>query len=273
MSKRVDIVQVLSQRELGNQIFDLVLSAPEIAKEAKAGQFVSVYSNDASKLLPRPISLCGIDREAGTLRLVYRVTGENTGTEEFSRLTEGDTVKIMGPLGNGFTVLPGKKAFLIGGGIGVPPLLQLAKYIKAGVVQGLCEEENAQIPDMQIVMGYRDASTFLLDEFKEQAESFVATEDGSVGTKGNVLDAIRKNALTADVIYACGPTPMLRALKNYAEENDMICYISMEERMACGIGACLACVCKSKEKDHHTNVNNKRICVEGPVFDAKEVEL
>ena len=139
MSKRVDIVQVLSQRELGNQIFDLVLSAPEIAKEAKAGQFVSVYSNDASKLLPRPISLCGIDREAGTLRLVYRVTGENTGTEEFSRLTEGDTVKIMGPLGNGFTVLPGKKAFLIGGGIGVPPMLQLAKDIKAGVVQGLCE--------------------------------------------------------------------------------------------------------------------------------------
>ena len=129
MSKRVDIVQVLSQRELGNQIFDLVLSAPEIAKEAKAGQFVSVYSNDASKLLPRPISLCGIDREAGTLRLVYRVTGENTGTEEFSRLTEGDTVKIMGPLGNGFTVLPGKKAFLIGGGIGVPPMLQLAKDI------------------------------------------------------------------------------------------------------------------------------------------------
>ena len=87
------------------------------------------------------------------------------------------------------------------------------------------------------------------------------------------MDAIAKNALTADVIYACGPTPMLRALKNYAEENDMICYISMEERMACGIGACLACVCKSKEKDHHTNVNNKRICVEGPVFDAKEVEL
>ena len=97
MSKRVDIVQVLSQRELGNQIFDLVLSAPEIAKEAKAGQFVSVYSNDASKLLPRPISLCGIDGEKGTLRLVYRVTGEGTGTEEFSRLHAGDTVRLLGP--------------------------------------------------------------------------------------------------------------------------------------------------------------------------------
>ncbi|MDD6291896.1 MAG: dihydroorotate dehydrogenase electron transfer subunit [Lachnospiraceae bacterium] len=253
---------VLSQECLGAGIYDLTIQTKEIAAHAKAGQFVSVYSDDASKLLPRPISLCGIDAEAGTLRLVYRVTGEGTGTEEFSRLKKGDTVKILGPLGNGFTIEPGKKAFLIGGGIGVPPMLQLAKDIKkAGVVP------------FQIVMGYRDANTFLMDEFKEQAETFVATEDGSVGTKGNVLDAIRANALTADVIYACGPTPMLRALKAYAAEQGMDCYISMEERMACGIGACLACVCNSTSKDEHSNVNNKRICKEGPVFDAKEVEL
>lgn len=253
---------VLSQECLGAGIYDLTIQTKEIAAHAKAGQFVSVYSDDSSKLLPRPISLCGIDAEAGTLRLVYRVTGEGTGTEEFSRLKKGDTVKILGPLGNGFTIEPGKKAFLIGGGIGVPPMLQLAKDIKkAGVVP------------FQIVMGYRDANTFLMDEFKEQAETFVATEDGSVGTKGNVLDAIRANALTADVIYACGPTPMLRALKAYAAEQGMDCYISMEERMACGIGACLACVCNSTSKDEHSNVNNKRICKEGPVFDAKEVEL
>lgn len=253
---------VLSQECLGAGIYDLTIQTKEIAAHAKAGQFVSVYSDDASKLLPRPISLCGIDAEAGTLRLVYRVTGEGTGTEEFSRLNKGDTVKILGPLGNGFTIEPGKKAFLIGGGIGVPPMLQLAKDIKkTGVVP------------FQIVMGYRDANTFLMDEFKEQAETFVATEDGSVGTKGNVLDAIRANALTADVIYACGPTPMLRALKAYAAEQGMDCYISMEERMACGIGACLACVCNSTSKDEHSNVNNKRICKEGPVFDAKEVEL
>ena len=106
-----------------------------------------------------------------------------------------------------------------------------------------------------------------------QGEVFLATEDGSLGTKGNVLDAIRENGLTADVIYACGPTPMLRALKAYAEEKQMECYISLEEKMACGIGACLACVCKSKEVDGHTNVHNKRICKEGPVFDAREVEL
>ena len=136
-------------------------------------------------------------------------------------------------------------------------MLQLAKELD-------CEK--------QMILGFRD-TLFLMDEFKAQGEVFVATEDGSFGTKGNVLDAIRENALTADIIYACGPTPMLRALKEYALEQKMECYISMEERMACGIGACLACVCKTKEKDAHSNVNNKRICKEGPVFRAEEVEF
>ena len=120
---------------------------------------------------------------------------------------------------------------------------------------------------------YRDAQTFLREEFEKQAKVYVATEDGSVGTKGNVMDAIHEEELKADIIYACGPTPMLRAIKTYAEENGIECYISLEERMACGIGACLACVCKSKEKDHHSNVNNKRICKDGPVFLSTEVEL
>ena len=285
-----EIAVVVDQNALGSGIYDLTLKTTNIAKAAKAGQFVSVYSNDKSKLLPRPISLCGIDRDEDTIRLVYRVTGENTGTEEFSKLVMGDKIRILGPLGNGFTVEPGKKAFLIGGGIGVPPMLQLAKDINSGVVQttgavdtntqekGQTEEKQInghgkKICDMNIIMGYRDENTFLLDEFKEQADSFVVTEDGSVGTKGNVIDAINENGLEADVIYACGPMPMLRALKAYAMEHDMECYVSMEERMACGIGACLACVCKTKDKDAHSNVNNKRICKEGPVFNAKEVEL
>ena len=285
-----EIAVVVDQNALGSGIYDLTLKTTNIAKAAKAGQFVSVYSNDRSKLLPRPISLCGIDRDENTIRLVYRVTGENTGTEEFSKLVMGDKIRILGPLGNGFTVEPGKKAFLIGGGIGVPPMLQLAKDINSGVVQttgavdtntqekGQTEEKQInghgkKICDMNIIMGYRDENTFLLDEFKEQADSFVATEDGSVGTKGNVIDAIKENGLEADLIYACGPMPMLRALKAYAMEHDMECYVSMEERMACGIGACLACVCKTKDKDAHSNVNNKRICKEGPVFNAKEVEL
>ncbi|MEE1304292.1 MAG: dihydroorotate dehydrogenase electron transfer subunit [Agathobacter sp.] len=251
---------VVSQSNLVGDIYDLTIKTENIAKAAKAGQFVSVYSANPAKLLPRPISLCGIDKEAGTIRLVYRVTGENTGTEEFSKLQAGDSVHILGPLGNGFTT-DSKKAFLIGGGIGVPPMLQLAKNMKAEGV------------DFDIVMGYRDNGTFLKEEFDQIADTYVATEDGSLGTKGNVIDAIRENGLKADVIYACGPKPMLRALKQYAQDNNMECFVSMEEKMACGIGACLACVCQSTEQDHHSNVNNKRVCKEGPVFDAKEVEL
>lgn len=253
-TKFEEMARVISQKQIGTGIYDLTLQTEEIAPAAKAGQFVSLYCKDGSRLLPRPISLCGIDRQNRTLRLVYRVAGK--GTEEFSGLEEKDEVKILGPLGNGFELLE-KKAFLIGGGIGIPPMLQLAKELN-------CEKTA--------VLGYRD-ELFLLEDFKAVCDTYIATEDGSAGTKGNVLDAIRENALSADVIYACGPTPMLRALRDYANEHNMECYISMEERMACGIGACLACVCKSKEKDGHTNVHNKRICKEGPVFNAKEVEF
>ena len=255
-TKFEEMAVVVSQKQIATDIYDLTIQTKEIAAAAKAGQFISLYCNDGTKLLPRPISLCGIDREAGTLRMVYRVTGENTGTEQFSKMVEGDTVRVLGPLGNGFE-LGDKKAFCIGGGLGIPPMLQLAKELK-------CEKTA--------VLGYRN-ELFLLEDFEEVCDTIIATEDGSAGTKGNVIDAIKANGAKADVIYACGPTPMLRALKAYAEENDMECYVSMEERMACGIGACLACVCKTKEKDHHTNVNNKRICKEGPVFNAKEVEL
>lgn len=246
---------VVSQEQIATDIYSLWLRA-EAAVSAKAGQFISMYTNDSGKLLPRPISICEIDKENKQLRVVYRVTGENTGTEQFSKLVSGDEIEILGPLGNGFP-LKEKKAFLIGGGIGIPPMLELAKQLDA---------------EKQIVVGYRD-ELFLTEELSENGKVYVATEDGSAGTKGNVLDAIRENGLTADIIYACGPTPMLRALKTYAEENNIECYISMEERMACGIGACLACVCKSKEKDHHTNVHNKRICKDGPVFLATEVDL
>ena len=259
--KKKEICTVIRQKEIGDGIFSMWIQTENIGKEAKPGQFVSLYSKDGSKLLPRPISLCEIDRENSRLRLVYRVTGAKTGTEEFSRLKAGDTIPVIGPLGNGFSVekAEGKRAFLMGGGIGVPPILELAKQMQ-------CEKK-------QIVVGYRNAQTFLKEEFEAVGELYISTEDGSVGTKGNVMDAIREQRLEADIIYACGPTPMLRAIKQYAEENGIECYISLEERMACGIGACLACVCKSKEKDAHSNVNNKRICKDGPVFLSTEVDL
>lgn len=247
--------EVVSQEEIAPGIYSMWLKTEQIAAGAKAGQFLSLYCGDGSRLLPRPISICEIDRERGALRLVYRVAGQ--GTEEFSRLAARDTVTALGPLGNGFP-LKDKKAFLIGGGIGIPPMLELAKELD-------CEK--------QMVLGYRDGNMFLLDEFQQQGGVYVATEDGSAGTKGNVLDAIREHGLSADIIYACGPAPMLRALKEYAAGQGIECYISLEERMACGIGACLACVCRSAETDAHTNVRNKRVCKEGPVFRAEEVEL
>ena len=127
--------------------------------------------------------------------------------------------------------------------------------------------------DKQIVVGYRDAQLFLEEELSREGKVYVATEDGSKGTKGNVMDAIRENALEADVIYACGPMPMLRAIKKYAEEKQIPAYISLEEHMACGVGACLGCVVKTTKVDHHSHVNNARICTDGPVFEASEVDI
>lgn len=245
---------IIRQEEISYGVYSMWLKTEQVAGQAKPGQFVSVYCHEGSRLLPRPISICEIDREDRAIRIVYRVVGK--GTEELSQMRTGRCLDIVGPLGNGFP-LKDKKAFLIGGGIGIPPLLELAKELKS---------------EKQLVLGYRD-SLFLQEEFKKQGQMYLATEDGSYGTEGNVLDAIRENGLNAEIIYACGPMPMLRAVKAYASERGIECWLSLEERMACGIGACLGCVCKSKERDNHTNVNNKRICREGPVFRAEEVEF
>ena len=248
---------VISQECIAKDIYSMWISTKAIAREAKPGQFVSVYTKDASRLLPRPISLCEIDREKDALRIVYRIAGD--GTREFSRLRAGDTIDILGPLGNGFPLeeAKGKRVMLMGGGIGIPPMLETAKAIQGEKI---------------IVSGYRD-ELFLTEELNAAGQLYRATEDGSAGTKGNVLDAVKANRLEADLIFACGPTPMLRAIKAYALDKGIPCWVSMEEKMACGIGACLACVCKSTEVDGHSQVHNKRICKDGPVFLSTEVEL
>lgn len=242
---------------LAGGIYEMYLET-QAARNAKPGQFVMVYPKDGSMILPRPISICeAIGRKV--LRLVYRISGK--GTKEFATLREGDEVTILGPLGNGFPVeeAAGKRAVLIGGGIGVPPILELSKRIKAS--------------EVTTVVGYRNDELFLNKDFKKYAKVLIATEDGSVGVKGNVLDAIKAKGLECDVIYACGPMPMLRAIKQYAAENNITAYISLEERMACGVGACLGCVCKTVKKDAHSKVNNARVCTEGPVFNAVEVDI
>lgn len=252
--------KVLSQKKLSEGIFDLWLET-EMAKDVRPGQFVGVYPENRSTLLPRPISICEVDKEKSALRLVYRVVG--SGTAEFALYQPGDVIMILGILGNGFPLeaAAGKRAVVMGGGIGVPPLLQTAK------------ELSGKASSVSAVMGYRNSETFLSSDFEKYAKLYVASDDGSVGTKGNVIDALKEQNLECDVIFACGPMPMLKGIKAYASEKGIKAYISLEERMACGVGACLGCVCKTKDVDEHSQVHNARICTDGPVFDAEDVEI
>ena len=247
----------MSQKQIAEQVYDLWLET-RLAKDAHPGQFVAVYPNHESTLLPRPISICEVSEDKRRLRLVYRVAGK--GTAEFASYGAEDSLEILGVLGNGFPIdkAKGKRVFLMGGGIGIPPMLELAKRLD-------CRK--------QILLGYRDKDLFLQEDLARYGDVYVATEDGSVGTKGNVMDIIKAHGLAADVIMACGPMPMLRAIKKYAGENKIEAYISLEERMACGVGACLGCVCRTTKVDAHSHVHNARICTDGPVFEAGEVDI
>lgn len=253
MPKTKEIARVCSQREIAKDIFDMWIET-SLAKDARPGQFISVYTKDKSKLLPRPISICEIDKEKGRLRIVYRIAG--AGTREFSTYKEGEDISVLGTLGNGFPLeeTAGKRVMLIGGGIGVPPMLQTAKELS----------DRGITPT--IVLGYRDKNLFLKEDFDKYGKVYIATDNGDVGTHGTVIDAIRANNLDTDLIFACGPMPMLRALDTYAGEHSIKAYVSLEERMACGVGACLGCIVKTKEVDHHSHVNNARICTDGPVY-------
>ena len=263
------IGKVVSQERIAEDIFDLRFCA-SIAKEALPGQFLMVYTNDDSRLLGRPISICGADAGREELRLVYRQMG--AGTRSLARLSAGDSIEVLGPLGNGFPTgeYAGSRVLLIGGGIGIPPL------VGAGL----------KLKQPAFAVGYRSES-YLLEDLRRIGEVLVATEDGSLGAKGNVIDALRAaeagpkadgegwltRGQTPEAIFACGPMPMLRAVAAYAAEREIRCFVSLEERMACGVGACLGCVTKTKETDGHSHVKNARVCKEGPVFDSREVAL
>ena len=255
--KKKEKAVVISQKPIAGQIYDMWLET-ELARDAHAGQFVALYPNNASTLLPRPISICEADKSGGRLRLVYRIAGK--GTAEFASYESGDPVDVLGVLGSGFPIerASGRKVLLMGGGIGIPPMLQLAKELDA---------------EKHIVLGYRDQELFLKEDLARYGKVYIATEDGSAGVQGNVMDVLRVSGLRADVIMACGPMPMLRAVKQYAEQHDIEAYISLEERMACGVGACLGCVCRTRNVDAHSHVHNARICTDGPVFDAREVDI
>ena len=262
-SKKKVTATVNAVRKLAPGIHEMWLKT-ELAKEAKAGQFIALYTGDASMLLPRPISICEVKAAEELLRLVYREAGH--GTRKIAECRQGDQISILGILGNGYPIekAVGKEALLMGGGIGIPPLLELAK-------------ELSDHTKLTIILGYRDAQLFLKEDFEQYGKVLIATEDGSVGTRGNVMDAVKeyqtKEKLNYDIIFSCGPMPMLCAIKRFAKEKEIPAYLSMEERMACGVGACLGCVCRTTHVDEHSHVHNTRICTEGPVFLADDVAI
>ncbi len=265
MAKYKNFYEIVSQEQISEDVFDMVVDCGEIATEASPGQFVNVFTGDASKLLPRPISICEII-ESRYLRLVYRVTGINSGTKMISKLASKDRIEILGPLGNGFPkeLSPEvQNIALIGGGIGIPPMMELAKQWQQSRPWRSCFA----------VLGYRDSKTFLLKDFERIVETKIATDDGSFGYHGTTVDYLKQCTALPDAVMACGPTPMLKSLKEFCEERGILCYLSLEERMACGIGACLACMVNAKDVNPNINISNRRVCKEGPVFLSTDILL
>lgn len=248
--------KVRSMKHITDAAWDMVIECPDAAQKAAAGQFAHLLP-EGNFSLRRPISICGIDKQAGTLRIVFEVRGE--GTKKLAALKEGDSVNILAPLGHGFTLLPADSdVILIGGGIGTPPMLPLAQYYgKNAVFIGGCRTEKAAV---------------LRDDFaKTGCESILCTDDGSAGIHGLVTIPLAEKlaAKNPKMIYACGPMPMLRAVAAMAKENGIPCEVSLEERMGCGIGACLVCACNVYINDGE--IHAAHVCKDGPVFDAERV--
>lgn len=241
----------------------IVFYAPEIAKQAKAGQFVHIRITPMrDKILRRPFSICDTDAEKGLLTLVYKTVG--AGTEVLASMRDGETCDILGPLGNGYSIPDGTKTpILIVGGYGSAATFLLAK--------------NAPRKGI-IIIGARTASDILLaDEYRACGfDVRIATNDGSLGTKGLVTDLLADAVSDAGgkdnvIVSACGPTPMLIALGKLANSDSIPCELSLDEHMCCGVGACFACVVKVVDSATSEGWRYSRSCKEGPVYNATEV--
>ncbi|MEG0692943.1 MAG: dihydroorotate dehydrogenase electron transfer subunit [Oscillospiraceae bacterium] len=256
MDYRQGLYPIIKKINIAKNCYDFTVKCPEITQITQAGQFAHVKAGDFT--LRRPISICEVDKENGTIRLVFEVRGE--GTAKIAELNESSMIDIIAPLGKGFTLLDkSKKAIVVGGGIGVPPMVEVAKHYG----------ENATA-----IIGFRSANAVILkDDFdKLGAAVMLCTDDGTMGMKGYVSTALeeRLNNGNADIIYACGPHMMLKAVIELADKFHVTCEVSLEERMGCGVGACLVCACKTVKngKEYFAHV-----CKDGPVFSSKEVVL
>jgi dihydroorotate dehydrogenase electron transfer subunit len=252
------LLSIISNTEIAHNILEMKLTGPGVSLMTAPGQFLHVsVGNHSSKLLRRPLSICDVDLVNDEVTLLYRAQGE--GTKQLSQKQIGELVDVLGPLGNGFsleTIEADKTALLIGGGIGVPPLYYLGKQLKNKGVR------------VKFILGYQSREdSFYVEKFEEIGETIVTTVDGSFGEKGFVTDVMDQFTSDEPVIYSVGPGVMLKAVEQKAA--GLNGFISLEERMGCGIGACFACVCPTETRDS----GYVKICSDGPVFKMGEVVL
>ncbi|QGQ46922.1 dihydroorotate dehydrogenase electron transfer subunit [Metabacillus sediminilitoris] len=259
MIKKEQMV-VTKHEQIADHIFQLTLQGELVSEMRNPGQFVHLKVSDGSTpLLRRPISISEINSKKQQFTMIYRAEG--AGTQLLSKKKVDEVVDVLGPLGNGFPmdgIIEGQTALLVGGGIGVPPLLELStRLVSKGV-------------KVHHVLGFQSQkAVFLESEFIALGNTIIATDDGSYGYKGFVTDAIKDNGLEFDTMFTCGPTPMLRALEKLYGHKPL--FLSLEERMGCGIGACFACVCHTGNDP--TGTSYKKVCSDGPVFKAGEVVI
>lgn len=253
--------ELVKKEVVAEGIYKFTVKAPAIASKAKAGQFLEIkISKTGAPFLRRPISIYNICKEEGLVEFIFQVKGE--GTKLLAEENVGAEIDIMGPLGNGsFDISDYKKVAIIGGGIGTYPLYELAKELN-------------EKSDVTVYMGFRNKDLVTLeDEFAKVSNRLViTTDDGSYKEKGFAINFLKEDCKKekTDMIYACGPLPMLKAVREFALEENIPCQVSLEERMGCGIGACLGCAIKiiSGEEPRFGHV-----CKDGPVFNAKDVEI
>lgn len=239
-------MRIISNNLIALDTYELVLEG-DFDYEVTPGQFMHIKTGRIDQILRRPISIAHYENRK--FYLVYKVVGE--GTKELSILKPDTKVDVLGPLGSGFKIQEHNNVLIVGGGMGVAPLYQLALKLK---------ENNTKLT---FVFGYgSEEMIYYHDDFSKLGTVHYTTDDGSFGVRGNV-SAVIETLPNFDTVYACGPLPLLKYLQRKYTDHDHL-YISLEERMACGIGACYAC--DTKDKKH-------RVCCDGPVFNAKEVEL
>ncbi|MDR0615017.1 MAG: dihydroorotate dehydrogenase electron transfer subunit [Lactobacillales bacterium] len=254
---------IVSQNALAPNIFEMKLTGKLVKKMQQAGQFLHIRVSCSDLLLRRPISLAEIDHESGTCTIIYRVEGR--GTKYFSKMKQGEALDILGPLGNGFDISmikQGETVLIIGGGIGVPPLYELSKKLIA---------KGAKVIHL---FGFATKKVVFYEEkFRVLGEVHIATDDGSYGVQGhawNLLKKLEAKNFAPDVVYACGANGMLKMVDEKFATHPHA-FISLESRMACGVGACYACVCH--ENGDKTGAKSRKVCDQGPVFKTGEVVI